>query len=421
MENQTEALILDKDIKIQPLLPVKKTFTQKIKKLIKELTAVLFWLYLIFNVFIFDVDAYLLTKFGSKYIWIINYKFFVIIGIIAIIWIVSKNKDIIFTSLYILFYPFIFLIYVFYLIYKLGSWNFAIALINSILFYFKSIKYSFITLSIFLVSSVLIFSTNNKILLWGSIIGISIILVISFIRKFINIFKPSLIYQVYSYVVSKSLNYGKNNLFIDKEIKSKGITFLEMSEPQLQKYTQNLQTAVVANKICYFLASKLKNYQKSKIGIISGILSVLFLFLITVFSFGLISFAFEKIYPGFYQIISMNNSFFTFFYFSFNMMLNNHISGVIELSNYARSISMIEQTFSLLIISMFLSLFVAIKNERETNEIDEVIKKIKEQGDEMGNFIEAEYNLTIEEAINMLTNVKSAMLKIIMYLTKNIT
>ena len=112
---------------------------------VRETLAILLWIYVITKLFIFDIDIFLIEKIFPSYIWLINYKFFVLIGILAAVWLVTKNKRILLWSLFIFFYPVILVFWrIPFLLFKKRSWNLIFALIDSIISFFKSFKISFI-------------------------------------------------------------------------------------------------------------------------------------------------------------------------------------------------------------------------------------------------------------------------------------
>ena len=71
---------------------------------IRETVAILFWLYVLVKLFAFDVDVFLMNKLLPEFVWLLNLKFFILIGIIALIWLMTKNKHIISWSFYVFFY-----------------------------------------------------------------------------------------------------------------------------------------------------------------------------------------------------------------------------------------------------------------------------------------------------------------------------
>ena len=70
----------------------------------RESLAILFWIYIITKLFIFDLDIFLVENYLPSFKWIIDYKFFILIGILSTIWIVTKNKHILLWFLYIFFW-----------------------------------------------------------------------------------------------------------------------------------------------------------------------------------------------------------------------------------------------------------------------------------------------------------------------------
>ena len=132
-------------------------------KAVRETLAILFWMYVLIKLFAFDIDIFLMNRFLPGYAWLLNLKFFILIGGIALIWLVTKNKYILSWSLYVFFYPPIILFWkIPFFIFKQRSWILAFAFINSIISFFKSIKYNFITSALFLASLAIIFSFSNK-------------------------------------------------------------------------------------------------------------------------------------------------------------------------------------------------------------------------------------------------------------------
>src|SRR5215207_8408620 len=96
--------------------------------LVREVLAIFVWGYVITKLFIFDIDNFLVERFIPNYAWLLNYKFFIIIVITSIIWLITKNRQIILWSLFVLFYPLIiFLWRIPALIFKRKSWNVAFA------------------------------------------------------------------------------------------------------------------------------------------------------------------------------------------------------------------------------------------------------------------------------------------------------
>ena len=74
-----------------------------------EIVAICFWVYVFFKLFVFDIDIYLVAKLDPHLMWIVDYKFFLLTGLILIGFLVFNKTNIIGFILYTVFYPLIIL------------------------------------------------------------------------------------------------------------------------------------------------------------------------------------------------------------------------------------------------------------------------------------------------------------------------
>lgn len=386
---------------------------------IRETLAILFWTYILIKLFVFDIDVFLMNKFLPEHIWLLNLKFFILTGGIALIWLVTKNKYILSWSLYVFFYPaIIFFWKIPYFIFKLRSWVFAFAFINAIISFFKSIKYNFITFALFLVSLSIIFNFSNEKLLWSASTIILVILLITYIYRLFLVLKPSSIFQVYTKIFSELRKNAVRSWTLDESIKNLPVESL--NQEQLETWIENLQMSVLFNRVCLFMAKKLRNYQNSGLNVISYVLTILFLIALTVFSFAVINYGLFKIDSGLFSY-STTPSFYTFFYYSFNNLLFNSIREITPILFISQTISMIEYFLALFLIVIFVSLLFSVKSQRHTEELNDLIKEITDQGKYMESFIKDEYKInSISDAIVELKNLKASMIKLIYIITESI-
>lgn len=388
-------------------------------KIVREIIAAAFWFYVLVKLFIFDIDVFLINNFLPEYSQFLNLKFFIFIGIIAILWLITKNKYILSWSLYTLFYPIIVLLWkVPFLVFKQRSWVFIFAFINAVISFFKSIKYNFITAAIFLVSLAVIFSFSHEKLLWLAMSMLLVLLLITYVQRFILIFKPSSIFQVYIKIFSGIRKHGVSSFSLDENIKSLPVESLD--QKQLEKWTTNLQISVLFNRICLFAAKKLRDYQSSGLNVVSYVLTILLLIAITIFSFAAINYGLYKIDNNIFDF-SNAPTFFIFFYYSFNNLLFNSIQEIAPIMPISQTASMIESCFALFLVVIFVSLLLSVKSQRHSEELNEVIKGIEEEGKSMEQFIVDEYKLdNIQAAISELERLKAGLVNFIYQLSKNI-
>lgn len=204
---------------------------------------------------------------------------------------------------------------------------------------------------------------------------------------------------------------------IDDEIRNLPIT--QMNSTQLQKWSTNLQVAIILNRGCYFLSSKLQEYQKSNLNIVFYLLNLFVLLIITVFFFAAMNFGLFRIHPDAFTLSRVPN-FFSFIYYSFNTIFFSTIPEIIATNGEAHLFRMIEVIFSFLLISIFTVLIFNIKSKKHTDELGKIITELNYQGAQMDLRINSEYKLTVDDAISELEKLKSGLIKFIYFLSKNL-
>jgi len=406
-----------REIKNKPLR--KHGIAGYLEKLIREIIAISFWFYVFVKLFIFDIDRLVLNKFVPGFEWILNLKFFILIGIVAIVWLFTKNKHILIWFFYIIFYPIIVLFWkIPYFIFKQKSWVLAFALLNALISFFKSIKFNFIATAFFLISIVAILIFSSPLVLWLSVLSIFTILSIMYINQFFLVFRPSSIFQVHLKIFSGIRRRGTASFALDDEIKNLPVE--KLNEKQLEKWTMNLQLSVLFNRLCLFTAKKLRDYQKSRLNIISYVVTLLLLVIITITTFGTIFYGLYKINASFFNL-KVEPTFFIFFYYSFNKLLFNAISEVMPIMTISQVTAMVESFFALFLIAIFVSLLISVRSKRYSDELNKVIKEIEKEGESMESFINNEYKIkSIREAISELERLKAGLVNFIYQITKSI-
>jgi hypothetical protein len=419
MDNQEKNQILTTGNNTNIKKQKPKTWSSVVNFIIREIVSVLFWLYTISKIFVFDFDIFIINKYISNYAWLIKFKFFILIGVIATVWLLTKNKKILPWVLYVLLYPFILIFWrIPFFIFKQKSWILVFAVVNSVISLFRSIKYKFITSTVFLICTAIIFGFSNIVALWVAIITLLLLLFVIYINSLFVVIKPSSVFQVHKKLFPEIRKRGKNFFTLDETVKN--ITVENMDKGQLEKWTTTLQSSVLFNRVCLFSAKKLKDYQNSGLGVLSYVFSILSLIILTVFSFAVINYGIYKIDNSYFEFFKIP-SFFTFVYFSFGNLVFNTIKELSPSMPISQALSMIESFFALFIGAILVSLFFSFKSQRYANELNEVIKSIEDQGSSMEGYIKDEYKFNnIYDAISELEKLKSGLVSFIYKITESL-
>src|ERR1039457_4090045 len=77
----------------------------KTKVVIRECVAVIIWIYILLKLTVFEIDIYFLDHFAASLRWILDFKAFVLMVVVAVLWVVLGKSSFPKTILYIAAYP----------------------------------------------------------------------------------------------------------------------------------------------------------------------------------------------------------------------------------------------------------------------------------------------------------------------------
>jgi hypothetical protein len=371
-----------------------------------DISAVIFWLYLILKVFFFDLDVLLLQWAFPAQAWLLNLRFVFILVALALALIFFDKASVLLWCGYIIGFPLIVLLWkIPKMIYKRPNWVLVIAFANAIISFFTSFKYNVLIAAGFFASTTLAFLASSKPFLWTAIILGLTALYAGYVRRCISAVRPSTVFRVHSRLVSW-LNKIATSSAPEPMIRT--ARYSEPTDENAQQWIANLQNSLLASRLCLFSARKLKEYHASGAGFFSAAFVVLFLVVVTVFIFAASNLALFKIEPGYFSFSDPPN-FFTFIYYSFKAVVFSNVSELLPIGVVAKIFWMMEAASALFFGLIFASLMLSARSQRQTEELNKVIETISEQGRSMELFVLNEYKFqTIDEALNELTRLKAA-------------
>ncbi len=383
-----------------------------------EVLSICFWIYTITKIFLFDIDYWIIHNFFANYSWVLDFKLIYILALVCAIWLWVGTRDVIVWFLYIVFYPLVMLLIKLpRLIFKQRSWLLAFAILNTIASFFTNLKYGLIFSTIFLAGfSIALFSRTYPLLV---AVGVLLALVfIAYLKSFLNAFKPTVIFQIYSKFLKGVRKWGHASFVLDEEIKS--IAIEQMKPKQLEKWNANLQSSVLFNRICLLTARRLRDYQKSDWRVIPSILGLLWLVVLTVVSFSGIYFSLYKLNGSLFAV-SSEPTFFTFFYFSFNNLVFNATPEIIPVAMLSQTAYMLQASLIFFLVVIVTTFYISHRTQKSSSELDGVISTVEAEARSMESFIQDEYKIpTIEIAMERLKAVQTGLVQFIYWISKGI-
>jgi hypothetical protein len=257
-------------------------------RVLREALAIVFWFYVILKLFVFDVDVFLLNTFSPNFVWLLNFKFIILLSIAAVICLIFRSFAIVLWIAYVVFYPLIVLFWkIPRWIYKKQNWVMAFAILNAIASFFRSIKYNLAVWALCLTSLAVAFEASNSVALWVAAILLLVILVVTYLRRFILVFRPNLLFRIYTAVAADHREKMIASYRLAEDIRN--LPVANLNENQLKLWTSSLEKPVLYNRMCLFVAKTLRSYQQSGMSFIYGVVTVLMLVIATKASLSLIS------------------------------------------------------------------------------------------------------------------------------------
>jgi len=398
-------------------IPKQKSISNKFYIKSAEIISIFFWTYIITKFFVIDFDVIIIYKYFPKLNWLIKYKFFVLLVIICFFVIFFKGTNLLKYFAFILIYPFFLLFWrIPKLLLRTKNWICVFAALEIIISFFKRLKFNFAIFTFVIISALLILTTSSSYTLIPAITILFLFLINYFINRFKYAFNPFRNLTIQSETLAKIWNAMQEKFSLPKTEENIIETKYLIENPQ---YVNNLQIILIINKMCYFLISKLRNFKHSKVSVFYSIFNIIISVIVTIIIFGFINFALYKLNPDSFYNPNLD-SFISFLYYSLNTIFTNGIHDFYPTGNIARLFNSIEIVFGFLILMILYFLLTTIFRERHNEQIDNAIITMKSQAAAIEKFMEKEYKLTPNQALDEIEKIKGSMLKIIYYFTQNI-
>jgi hypothetical protein len=386
----------------------------KPEKLARHVVAVTVWAYGILTLFVFDLDAFLTRHLPASVAVLISYKLLFFIGITAIVLATASTKRIIAWAIYIAFYPLtrfsLFVLFAGIMIAKAKSWPILFSVVNVVLSFARSFKANFILSSAVIIGSTIILCAQTAPTLWTAAASLTVVAAALIARRFVSLFRPSQLLQMYTKVMALLLTFGQKNLTLEPSVKA--LPLVEMDQQQIDKWASNLQSAILYNELCQFLIRRFADYRRGGLPTLYYFLNFFLLLAVIIFLFTMINIAIYRADIHAF-VLTNGHSFFDFLYYAFSGLFFQRIPDTTPISVLARLSSMAETFFAFMLGALFIAVFFAVRRNLDDASIEEAIITLRSQAEAMEAFVHAEFSLSLDGAISELERLKKGVSKII--------
>ncbi|SHG02020.1 hypothetical protein SAMN05444274_1205 [Mariniphaga anaerophila] len=362
-KNSEEVKIIDSENK--EIQPVDKKKIRKRK--LKNTFFFVVWIYILSSIFITNIDTIIISEFNiAGTLWYIILKTLILSIIFVLVWLKIGNKR--FWKNIGLF--FLFPIYPgFWIFIKNFIWGIPKYLLEKkyhiLLYYylelfisfFVKIKTNIFKFSLFVLSFILMFELNSK-LLYLPISFLVILQIIHIVERTKESFSPMRIFKMSVGDLDDFVKTPNATEKLDEIITES--TDSEKSEEE-KKY-KGMERYLIINEFANAFNFKLKEIINRRIYMFSFLGKALFSFFIAMVYFGAINFCLYKIDPNFYNI-DFSPKYFDFFYYSFFTIFPDG-TDIEPVSTIAKVTRMAGVSVGVLINLLLLTVYLTISNER---------------------------------------------------------
>lgn len=362
-------------------------------KLFRELFAIIFWCYVVAKVAIFDFDTYIITKYFPDMVQVLYYKLFLFAAIISILWLVLGKKRFPLFVLFIVAYP---IIIMGWRIPKtiFRNWSISIIFAPSIFEVVTKFRTYFIISSFVLLSTVLVLTSHNKILLSISMLILAMFLVRHLYLSFSRAYR-STVFSRLQVIISKFKNKLSDNSFIQAIMTQTKKTNEGKSDEELLQsqisilYTYYSYAMLLEKKAEYFMQSRKMDLYL--------ILTWFCTVLVTAVIYSLEYFSLYKILPSAFSS-PFQPTYFSFLGFSFGKLTTTTISAIVPTNLIAILLCYSELACTLIIFVILVFTILTAARERYKEDLNNIVKEISEMATIFQSAFNIMFNMALAEA-----------------------
>lgn len=372
----------------------------RVERLARQVFAIVFWLYVFCQVFLFDLDRLISDRLPSGFRWIIEYKFLILIAVATVFAFIVPKRRVLAWALYVAFYPITRLalgaLVLSVVIIRLKSWPVLFTALNLVLSFFASFRFNFIAAAGALAACIIVVNASQPLTISAGIAVLIALIVALIVRRFVALFQPSRLFKLYARIIAGALNFSRKILLADAG--PKGLDLSALNDQQRKNWENNFQTAVVLSEACRFLEAKFREYRTSGLPVAFYLANLFLLLFVVIALMGFVNYGLFRADPAAF-VVRGSHHYLDFFTYSVGALFFQHMPEIAPASSVAKALWMFEALLAVVFGGMFLSLFFAARKNLDEAGIQFAIDGLGNQEREMDVFVETAFAVRGDEAV----------------------
>lgn len=355
------------------------------KILFKNLVAVVFWLYVIVNTFIFSVDAYLVQRFPNVGT-LFSFKYVFLLILVVITWYTLKTVRFSLLMGYIVGFP---AVLFFWIIpskfFKRGQYSFVLLYASAIFGFFRNLKKDTLDFAAFLLGTTFCLSSNRYL----NIIGIVLIMLFMFRHIYSRIRVSINPMHILSVDVSELIKIMGNEFKFEKILISDS-----KSEEENRKST--VTSVVLYSSFLNYLDGNIKRFHESKTFVWMFGYGLVWTIILTMLCFALANQGLFNISPGNFKIEGPVR-FFDFFYYSVLNVFAADADNISPSSTLSKSIRILQILTGVVITGVLATVIFSVQSDKYSENLEIISETARKNNEEIKEKTKKALSISLKE------------------------
>lgn len=372
---------------------------RRTRRILLELSAGLLWTWVALKVFVGDIDRWALSRWAPDVTWLLDYRFFGLLALLALSAIVIRGKKW-FAVLYVVFWPGIVLLYrVPRFLYLRQSVVATVGVVHLVTGFARGWRFTAIVVAL-IAFSILALLTGSQAIVVGCagaiLLGIWLIT----------------LWKVVGFALSPGRFVRHQHETVERLLRTSWLDHLtqvpaELTAPDITKYNSEqanklltqMSMALVVTRGVHYWSESLEDYRKSTATMLTACLAVLGIFLHGIVTFAFVNFAIYKTMPAQYAV-TYEPTLATFFYYTFSAAAFSEIGAVVPVGSLATAVHILTGLGTgILVLMILLALALAYRQSAVEPSTERAIQQMRGAADEWEERIAENYGLEDRDAL----------------------
>ncbi len=360
------------------------------------------WLYVLLKLFVFDLDHALVTAFPPTQP-LLEFRLLVFLLVIALIAVFFWRLKALGAVAFVLFYPFV---VIFWKLPNLAhrlrldrNWVFWMLLFQGAITGLRNLRFMVLCATLGPASTlVIVLFDHTSLLLIASAVLVGL-LTWTVARVVTASMRTSSFLASQKKALDAVTSFGDKFVKLDVPPKNAASA---VSPTQVQQLVFAITTRLIANRALYLWAYKLQQYRQSSLGLLLGLAGYCVLFIVSVFTLGLVNLALLKIDPGQFRFSSFPTAISMMLY-GLSSLFRTEGGGVSAIGEIAYTLQLVAGIYGPVLLSVFvLSAVMTVRGARDDRELRRTVSELRAQARAQEADLTAMLRVGIDEALQRM-------------------